>query len=512
MLLFSKHEDLSKNIQHYCNLFLLLFLGLSLIFSLSFELVSPSISRLVIQSMAAVVGFVACSWALFKNTSSLNLFYIVLTLFAYLVFFSLSFHQFNFLVTVLSLNIFLGFLLFKFEKAFFLLSLAIFIFTFELMFYDVLWTDYSASQYLINLITFSLYAFLAIFLKNFLNQNQSLIKTLNLSLKKELALNDAIVESITSGIFISTDDESLTPLNKAAKKILKKSKNFIKNLTHTSYKNKKNFEFSLNKKIYKVYTSDLDVNGALKGKVYLASDETETKKLEQDLEQARKLAAVGTLSAGLAHEIRNPLAGMSGSLELLKENQEDKKTQDQLFKTVLREIDRLNSLVTDFLNFSKPTVSKEDQIDILPFFEDVLAVIKKDPIAQEVKIITDIESLILKVDESKLKQVFMNIILNAVQAFDEERVNALALNNESPRVTITGKKTRQKFSVLISDNGVGIAQDELNKIFEPFHTTKDKGTGLGLALSHRILSEHDATINVDSVKDQGTVFKITFKL
>lgn len=480
---------------------------------MSFELVSPAISILFTQSVAVVLGFLISGFALYKSRINHSLWMVVITLALYFVFFTYSFHQFNFFITILSVNIFLGFLLFNLEKAFFLLSVSTLFFTLELVVYEILWSDYSISQYFVNLLNFSIYAFLALFLKSFLNKNKDLIKSLSLSLSRESALNDAIVESISSGIFFTTDDKRFNPLNAKAKTILKNHNNFNNVLQHVDKNHLYNsYEVSLKNKIYKVSESELNSSAYKNGKVYLVSDETEIKKIEKELEQVRKLAAVGTLSAGLAHEIRNPLAGMSGSLELLKENQEDQKTQEKLFTTVLREIDRLNALVTDFLDFSKPTVNKNDKVEFSQFFEDTLSIVKKDPSAKKVKIVSQVETGTIQADESKLKQVFMNILLNSFQAFDIDRVTDLENQNELPKVLIQGRNLGQKYSLSISDNGVGIPKDELNKIFEPFHTTKDKGTGLGLALSHRILSEHEATVSVDSVEDQGTVFEITFKL
>ena len=227
---------------------------------------------------------------------------------------------------------------------------------------------------------------------------------------------------------------------------------------------------------------------------------------EKHLEEAKKLSAIGTLSAGLAHEIRNPLAGISGSIELIKEGHVDEKDSKKLFNTVLREIDRLNLLVTDFLGFAQPEVILNDKIEIKKFTTTLVEFLDKDPRSEGIDVEVNCAEAELWVDQNKLRQVFINLIVNAFQAFPKKWKE----KNTSCKVKIHGEQLDSGYRIKVEDNGMGIKKSDLDKIFEPFHTTKDKGTGLGLALSHRILSGHGASISAASEPGIGTVFTIVF--
>lgn len=236
----------------------------------------------------------------------------------------------------------------------------------------------------------------------------------------------------------------------------------------------------------------------------LIEDVTEQRRLENDIKQKEKMAAIGTLAAGIAHEIRNPLAGMSGSIELLSANQtteEDKK----LYKIILREIDRLNRLITEFLEFSKPSTRPQDQVDVAMVIDGVLQFVEtsqdRNPKLKIDKSYSQVP--LIRGSSDQLRQAFLNIIINAVQAMQK---------TESPhlQVQISQVTGRQAVEVAIIDNGCGMNETTRKKMFEPFHTTKTKGTGLGLAITHKILDSHQAQIFVKSEVGQGTEFRLIF--
>ncbi len=231
-------------------------------------------------------------------------------------------------------------------------------------------------------------------------------------------------------------------------------------------------------------------------------DLSQMRKMEFHLKQSEKLAAIGGLAAGVAHEIRNPLAGISGSVELLSQTtqgEDDKK----LMKIILKEIDRLNNLITEFLEYAKPAKNPTDPCDLNLILRDVLGNIEQNAqLRKDVKMRIEIEpNAMIKGYSDKLKQAFLNIIINALQAMDKVPVAEL---------DIILKKVNQQWCLKIKDTGSGMSEQTVKRIFEPFFTTKSKGTGLGLAVTHKILESHHATIHVRSQVGQGTEFEFNF--
>ncbi len=236
----------------------------------------------------------------------------------------------------------------------------------------------------------------------------------------------------------------------------------------------------------------------------LLEDVTEARKMEADLKQKEKMAAIGTLAAGIAHEIRNPLAGMSGSVELLsvKPNTEE---DQKLFKIILREIDRLNRLISEFLDYSKPEKKPEDPSSLQNMIEEVMHSLEASPQKPStLQIHKNIEaSPLIRAYPDKLKQAFLNIMINSFQAMSK---------SEQPQlwIEVRNKPDSHRVELLIRDNGSGMSLETKQKMFEPFHTTKPKGTGLGLAITHKILESHGAQIEVESELGQGTQFRLIF--
>jgi two-component system sensor histidine kinase PilS (NtrC family) len=252
--------------------------------------------------------------------------------------------------------------------------------------------------------------------------------------------------------------------------------------------------------------SRLPIESELKGYIVTFHDLTRVRRLEFAMRQSEKMAAVGQLAAGIAHEIRNPLASMSGSLQLLEsgftsESAEEKK----LMRIALREIDRLNNLITEFLDFVRPEVLKEDPVDINLVLRDVLEMAKMNKgLRQEIQQRVELKSTkTIPGHRDKLKQAVLNIVMNAYQAMSEA---------ENPVIEVKSIDRDDSVVVTIRDHGCGIDEVGLRRIFEPFHTTKPKGTGLGLAITHKIIENHQGRIYVESTKGVGTEFTLEFIL
>jgi two-component system sensor histidine kinase PilS (NtrC family) len=231
---------------------------------------------------------------------------------------------------------------------------------------------------------------------------------------------------------------------------------------------------------------------------------TEVKNLEFAMQQKEKLAAVGQLAAGIAHEIRNPLASISGSVQLLQGNLQVQSDEDKkLLAIMVKEIDRLNRLITEFLDFVRPETRVEDPIHINSLAREVLDMVKlNDKLSKKVEQRTELRAQgLIGGHYDKLKQALMNIVINAYQAMNDTL---------RPEIFIQSFDREDRVVLVIQDNGMGMTKETLRRLFEPFHTTKARGTGLGLAITHKIIESHGARIDIESELGQGAKFLISF--
>jgi len=245
------------------------------------------------------------------------------------------------------------------------------------------------------------------------------------------------------------------------------------------------------------------------GSILIFQDLTALREMEEDLKRADRLAAIGALAAGMAHEVRNPLASISGSIEILKEEIGNSPRHQQLMDIILREVGHLNSLIADFLLFAKPTVpGRKERISLNEMVEDILKVFANSPDCHpEIRLVTKFnDELSMGGDPQPIKQVFWNLFINAAQAMPrggELRVELRRLSSPSP---LLGEPNCGEITV--SDTGCGIGEKEIDKIFDPFFSTKEKGTGLGLSIVHSIVESYGGRVTVRSQVDRGTTFTI----
>jgi two-component system sensor histidine kinase PilS (NtrC family) len=242
--------------------------------------------------------------------------------------------------------------------------------------------------------------------------------------------------------------------------------------------------------------------GDVAGLIGVCQDLSSIKQMEQRMRQADRLAAVGRLSANMAHEIRNPLASISGAVEALARDLPPDNTRSQLVEIVLRESARLNQIVGDFLEYARPAPMAAIEINMAEIFDEVLLLIEHRTLPANLKVSRQYgESLPTRADPQRLRQAVWNLCLNAVQAMPdggELRVGAQSLRERGGRLQIS-----------ITDTGQGIAETDLPHIFEPFFSTKPEGSGIGLALVYRVVEEHGGSIEVRSRVGEGTTFILT---
>ena len=241
------------------------------------------------------------------------------------------------------------------------------------------------------------------------------------------------------------------------------------------------------------------------GYVILFKDLTEVRSLRREIERSQRLASVGRLAAGVAHEIRNPLSSIKGFATYFKERYPDNAQDQQTATIMIQEVDRLNRVVSQLLEFARPVNIKAQPTDLNALIADSIKLIENQAGAKGIAVKTPnpIQVAEIMVDPDRLNQVLLNIYLNAIEAMTDGGELKIELSSESEANGI---------DITIADTGCGISAEDLSKIFDPYYTTKPSGTGLGLAIAHNIIEAIGGQILVESQPGQGTILKITLPI
>ncbi|MCB9524970.1 MAG: PAS domain-containing protein [Myxococcales bacterium] len=244
----------------------------------------------------------------------------------------------------------------------------------------------------------------------------------------------------------------------------------------------------------------LDNHDTHKGWILIFQDLTPIKAMQDAMRRSEQLATVGRMAAGLAHEIRNPLAGMSSSIQMLERNTGVDPMSQRLLGILSQEAERLNKLLTDFLRYARPGAPEMAPLDLRVLITDVVEVFAQEQPALEVVISTD-EALPLEADAHQIRQILWNLLRNAADVMpDGGRIDIIARRLPSEE----GRSAEVGFQVV--DRGPGMEPDVAAKVFDPFFTTKASGTGLGLALVQRMIEDHAGHIRVESAPGRGSTF------
>lgn len=245
------------------------------------------------------------------------------------------------------------------------------------------------------------------------------------------------------------------------------------------------------------------VTGKVVGAVVSLEDVSDLRALTDQLIRADRLASMGELTAGVAHEVRNPLGVIRASVQLLEDANCDQARIHQSAEVIKQEIDRLDRVIKALLDFGRPSSPTFGPVDVAEVLNDVAmfteTFAKKAGVGIEVEILGDVPNV--RADADQLKQVFLNLVTNAVQA----------IGDEGGHIVLSAEREGEYASIRIADDGPGIPADDLDKVFDPFFTRRSEGTGLGLTIVHRIIDLHDGRVDVRS-SDQGTVFTISLPL
>lgn len=326
--------------------------------------------------------------------------------------------------------------------------------------------------------------------------------------------NENILQSVPSGVMSFDEELRITKINFSAEKILEVKRETILGIYHTEVLNKPITDLLNNKKIIErgeiSYTTPSgkriwlgltlsplkDKEGRTIGQILVFTDLTHLKALEAQMELRSRLSSLGEISAGIAHELRNPMAVIAGYTKLLSKKVDH--SSQSTVEAITKEINVMNRIISDFLSFAKPAELAISDVDLKKIIENCIVTLVSG--RNNIKTLFDIEGMpIIKGDEVLLRQAFTNLIQNAVEAMPAGG-------------DLTIRSTTGDFlEVFLSDTGPGIAEDIVDKIFLPFFTTKDRGTGLGLSIVQKIIVSHGGSIFVDG-SEKGVTFRIRFPL
>lgn len=237
------------------------------------------------------------------------------------------------------------------------------------------------------------------------------------------------------------------------------------------------------------------------GLIVTFQDLTEIRSMEESVRRKDRLAAVGRVAAGLAHEIRNPLGAMRGAIQVMESNTPPESVQADLMDIILRESDRLNSIITNFLSYARPGVSNFSETDVCDSIRDTFTLLRHSPdVTEDHKVVADLPDtpVIVSADPTQLKQIFWNLARNAIQAMP----GGGSLRVELELVPINRVK------ITFEDTGTGMSPEQVEQLFEPFSNSASGGTGLGLSIVYQIIRDHNGSINVRSHEGEGTVITI----
>ncbi|MDH5762691.1 MAG: ATP-binding protein [Nitrospinota bacterium] len=249
----------------------------------------------------------------------------------------------------------------------------------------------------------------------------------------------------------------------------------------------------------------------VEGYICVFEDRTEVHNMEEKMKRSEQLAAVGKFSAGLAHEIRNPLASLSGSIQVLQSTLQADKEQQQLMEIVLKETERVNDIVSDFLSFAQPRKSKSTVIDLTQLLQDIIILMKNsneyDP-SINIQLSAPPDHIIIQSEEAQIKQMIWNLCINGVQAMHKSGNLTLTLKKVHGYQHKNFETSRQGVLVTIEDQGRGIDPSDLDKIFDPFFTTREEGVGLGLPTVKQIVERFAGHLGIESELGRGTRFDV----
>jgi len=376
----------------------------------------------------------------------------------------------------------------------------------------------------VNLFAYFAIAYLAGLLMSKLRQVDVQLKDASGALENLQALHENIVQSMSGGVITTGLDGRITLVNRAAQHLLEISETELRGRSvgdlfqdplpnfgvaradaEVRYQAVNGF-----RKTFRVMVSALNVSASSDlGFVYSFDDLTEIRRLEREVRMQDRLAAVGRLAAAIAHEIRNPLTSIAGSVSMLSDAPALNPEERALLQIVIRESDRLNNIITDFLAYSRGKQYRFERVNLIPLLEDTLTLLEHRLTAENTGIKLErsfpkSEAWVLA-DGDKLKQVFWNFCENAVRAIKTKTTT------KGGTLTVALAERGLDWEMSFADTGPGINPQQTEKIFEPFQSNFEGGTGLGLAIVYQIVQAHEGKVWARSAVGKGTSFVVRLR-
>ena len=354
---------------------------------------------------------------------------------------------------------------------------------------------------------------------------------MNQVLESATNLTESLIESIGSGIIITEMNDTITYINQAGEKILGYSKGEVigklfglfgldekQNVSSSFLDHPDNLDTRREGRMKRkdgdeipvgfTINQHLSLSGEAIGKIIIFRDLTKVYRIQEEMLKMDRLVSLGKLASGIAHEIRNPLAGIKTTAQALGEEMAKDDPKREYLNRITKEIDRLNELLKTFFSFAKPQTLLLIPCHIKEIINAIIPFLIKEIDDKGIQFVESYHPQLprIRVDKIQMHQAFLNLFLNAIQAMP----NGGDLKIEANPVILTSPEgSRQNFiKVVVSDSGKGIPPQILPKIFDPFFTTKPKGIGLGLSITYQIIKKHGGTIKVHSQWEKGTSFVI----
>jgi len=342
------------------------------------------------------------------------------------------------------------------------------------------------------------------------------------SLVNVKAFSDNVIQNMPAGLITINSDHKITSMNKTAKDILGRDLatpfpqmiELIKKIktSHQILNREINLAVGNNLKIRLDITASpiTDSENEITEFLFLFRDLTQIKELKKQVETNKRLAAIGKLAAGVAHEIRNPLSSIKGFVTYFAKRHEANASDKETAQIMVNEVERINRSVTQLLEFAKPIAVEKKQVNIKDMIVHSLKLVQNDLDQRRIdtKVNIDTNKSEIYTDNDRMNQVLLNLYINAMEAIDAKRTMDTMGTRKTLEVQVIDTAEDGQVEIKIRDNGIGIDKDSLDKIFDPYFTTKATGTGLGLSIVHRIVETLKGTIRVESTKGQGTCFII----
>ena len=365
-----------------------------------------------------------------------------------------------------------------------------------------------------------------------ISKKDEVIRRLSQELEDVRNFTESIIQSIGSGIIITEMDDTITYINRAGERILGYSKEELigksfsifalrerQSIVHSLLNNPDDLDTRkegwMRRKDYIEFpvgftiNNHVSVRGEMIGKIVIFRDLTNLNKIQEEILRMDRLVSLGKLASGIAHELRNPLAGIKTTAQALGEELSTDDPRREYLNRITKEIDRLNELLKTFFSFAKPQALNLVHCNIKDIINEIIPFLIKEIAEKGIRFVETYPPQLpkIKVDKNQMHQVFLNLFLNAIQAMPNGGELKIEVN---PEISSLQDGPKKKFiKIIVSDTGTGIPSNIVQKIFDPFFTTKPRGIGLGLSITYQIIKKHGGTIKVESQLERGTSFMIT---